>query len=231
MFCPPPDHEESQNVTKTHPRRRRKKKFTNKKPFKNQNSRKKSKFDVTMSSWAENFTIAATWQLKHQLAHWKARAKALEYENKVLHDIIRKNHYDTSLSVPVDVSTKFESEDTVNSTPDYHEHDTEMDEQEQDFEVSEEFIEFLRANAKYKEDARLERERLKAKYSEDNTIEQLEAAPVQPEDPQEKLIELYGSDWQRIAALEMSVQTNFMNESDQEKPMYWPNIPFNFNFS
>ncbi|KAI8422788.1 hypothetical protein MSG28_006533 [Choristoneura fumiferana] len=46
-----------------------------------------------MSTWAEQFTLASTWQLKHQLAYWKAKAKSLEYENSVLHNIIRENHY------------------------------------------------------------------------------------------------------------------------------------------
>lgn len=66
-----------------------KKKFYKRKPIQNS----ASKVVFTMSSWAEQFTFASTWQLKHQVAYWKAKAKSLEYENNVLHDIIRENHY------------------------------------------------------------------------------------------------------------------------------------------
>ncbi|CAH0406797.1 unnamed protein product [Chilo suppressalis] len=223
----PPD-EESQNnrkVIQKKVNRKRKKKFArrNSQFGVGKNKKKQSKLAHSMSTWAENFTVAATWQIKHQLAYWKARAKALEYENSVLHEIIRKKNYVDSSAAP---STRedLESEDEE----DFEENDDQVD----DFEVSEEFLQFLQANAKYKEDARRERERLKAKVlAEESAIERLEAGPPENvENSEDKLKELYGDRWQRIAALEMSLQSQFIDECDKEKPEYWPNIPFNFNF-
>ncbi|XP_038214619.1 gem-associated protein 8-like [Zerene cesonia] len=238
-----PQPDEPSNIVKKLPNKkawRQKRKRLNKqgrKEFKRNN-----KLSFTMSTWAETFTLASNWQIKHQLAYWKARAKALEYENSILHDIIRKNYLGNSSnaenthveSEPVD-QDQIEQTNEEASHTDYDQNDVECaevksdDEEGNDFEVSEEFIEFLRTNAKYKEDARIEREKLKAKQqaqeeeqedSEDRTIMN-----------NEQLKELYGEKWQRISALQMSLMTDFMNRSDESKPVYWPNIPFNFNYS
>ncbi|CAG9785816.1 unnamed protein product [Diatraea saccharalis] len=230
MYFPPPEQDESaqshKKVTQKKANRKRKKKYARKNAqvgFKNK--KKQCKLANSMSAWAENFTVAATWQIKHQLAYWKARAKALEYENGVLHEIIRKKNYVNSSTA---TSSKQESES------DYEEESEENEDEDEneDLEVSEEFIQFLQANAKYKEDARRERERLKAEaLAKENSFERLEAVPPEnSENNEEKLKELYGDRWERIAALEMSLQSQFINECDKEKPMYWPNIPFNFNF-
>lgn len=45
-----------------------------------------------MVSWETQGRVTA-WQNKHQIAYWKAKAVALQYENKILHDIIRKNEF------------------------------------------------------------------------------------------------------------------------------------------
>lgn len=228
MFCPPPE-EESQviNIVPKKNRNRKRKKKSARKNLQHgvgRNRKKNNKLALTMSSWAENFTFAATWQLKHQLAFWKARAKALEYENKLLHDIIRKRNYVDSAA---ECSKQFEAESSTQPES----NSDESDEGGEEFEVSEEFIQFLQANAKYKEEAREERERLKAQNSEASVIEQMEAGPSGIiENRDEVLKELYGDKWQRISALEMALQTQFIDESDKDKPMYWPNIPFNFNF-
>jgi hypothetical protein len=224
MYFPPPDEEPPNNKNFSQKKSRKRKKKLARKHSQNvvcKNKKKQYKLAATMSSWAESYTVAATWQLKHQLAYWKARAKALEYENSVLHDIIRrKNYVATNVASSVHVESDVEEDSEVQS------------EQDEEFEVSEEFIQFLQANAKYKEDARREREKLKAKKNEEyDVIKHLEAGPsTSNENTDEKLKELYGDQWQRIAALEMSVQTQFITQCDKEKPMYWPNIPFNFNF-
>ncbi|CAK1600651.1 unnamed protein product [Parnassius mnemosyne] len=229
-----PDKETQSNNSKTlsnKARRKRKKKFaSNQKGGRKDIRRKNSKLALTMSTWAESFTIAATWQLKHQIAYWKARAKALEFENQVLHDIIRKNNYITDTAQ----NSKAYSETVVsadNCDAEVESTITENDQEDMDFEVSEEFIEFLVANAKYKEDARRERERLRAKIEEEESNSFYEEPQESTEEKQEKLKELYGNHWQRISALEIAMQSKFINDTDRNKPMYWPNIPFNFNFS
>ncbi|KAL0831597.1 hypothetical protein ABMA28_002380 [Loxostege sticticalis] len=237
MFCPPPEEESQNNCNTNRPShkngyRKRKKKPARKYPQNGVGRNKKthSKLAQAMSSWAENFTFAANWQLKHQLAYWKARAKALEYENGILHEIIRKKNY---VDPPTTSSNRVESESTLTHVETESEDEEECGEEgeEDDFEVSEEFIQFLQANAKFKEDARRERERLKAKDAEDERIAEMEAGPPETQENREEVLkQLYGDKWQRIAALEMSLQSQFIQESDKEKPTYWPNIPLNFNF-
>lgn len=191
-------------------------------------TKKKHRFAVSMTSWAESFTHAATWQLKTQLAYWKAKAKSLEYENEVLHNVIRENCVQFKDNTGKETSES-EGEDTYE--------DAYTDEQEvytpedpDNLVVSEEFAEFLRENAKYREDARKEKELFKANLANE-TVERIEAEPSKPKDKPEELKELYGDNWLKIAAIENYVQSNFINESDINQPAYWPNIPFNFNFS
>nr|XP_026489443.1 gem-associated protein 8-like [Vanessa tameamea] len=229
MFCPPPE-EESQIVQIVAPKKRsRKVKKKNKKHNNKKEAKKRhTKFANTMSAWAENYAVAATWQLKHQVAYWKARAKALEYENKVLHDVIRRNKFTVRSTANTESETRTETELDESDT------ESESDENIEDdngLEVSEEFIQFLTANAKFKEEAKRERERLKAKTEEENEIDMQEAPPETVEEARERMKELYGNKWQRISALEMSLLSSFVHESDKNKPMYWPNIPFNFNNS
>ncbi|XP_053612794.1 uncharacterized protein LOC128676621 [Plodia interpunctella] len=202
--------------------KRKKKNNLNKHIFK-RDKRKQVKTGCPMSNWAENFAVPATWQLKHQVAYWKARAKSLEYENKVLHDIIRKRHGGDSVAG----ESEHSDSESVNERDIVEEAEVSGEDGE-DFEVSEEFIQFLRANAKYKEDARLERERLKAmQENSDAAVEEVVAETA--EDRQRTWEELYGEGWPRISTLEMSLHSHFINESDMNKPVYWPNIPLNLN--
>lgn len=198
-----------------------------------------------MSSWAENFAVAATWQFKHQVAYWKAKAIALEYENKVLHDVIRKNHLQLD-SLP-DIENRMEAEFQKNryrtqteieenedgTKSKVEESDTENEEDEEaeedGFEVSEEYIQFLTANVKIKEQAKREREILKAKREAENAASIKEERRETEEECRERMKRLYGPKWQRISALEMSMLSNFIHDSDELKPSYWPNIPFNFS--
>ncbi|XP_049868466.1 gem-associated protein 8-like [Pectinophora gossypiella] len=249
MFFQPPDDKDKQpqsQPTKSRKRSRRKGKRKASLANNLKNFKKKNGFVDTMSAWAESFTVAATWQLKHQLAYWKARAKSLEYENNVLHDVIRKNcfksfpttcetdqaeahvQYGSSQQNHENLSVSPESEEELESNDDNM--TLEENSEDEELEVSEEWIEFLKQNAKYKEEARLERERLKAKMAEISVTDQLEAGPSgPPKNKTEELQELYGEKWKRIAAIEMSVQSQFISNSDRSKPMYWPNIPFNFS--
>lgn len=232
MFFQPPDEEPASNENlKTTSRRQKKLRRKNrlKAIKKDQLAKKKlarNPIPTTMSSWAENFTSAVTWQLKHQVAFWKSRATALEYENKLLHDIIRKNYLNERQSDDNSRSNSDEEEE-------YFEPENEVeDDADEEIEVSEEFIQFLRENKKFRDDAKRERERLRAQNDqEQREIEEMEAGPAENgEDPQERLKKLYGDNWERISALEMSMRSHFISISDSEKPMYWPNIPFNFNF-
>ncbi|XP_026752128.1 gem-associated protein 8-like [Galleria mellonella] len=215
------------NRLSTKKRHKRKRKINQNKQIGAKKDRKRhNKLSFAMSDWAENFASAANWQLKHQLAYWKARAKSLEYENKVLHDIIRKKYYVATTS---ERSARAETESEEDKSDDTED----IGDEDEDFEVSEEFIQFLTANAKYKEEARLEKERLKvANEAKENFDAMMEEAAVETaEQRQERLKELYGSDWQRISALEAALNSKYIDESDRLKPVYWPHLPFNLNYS
>lgn len=238
MICPS-DERQHQSCVKSN-KNSRKKQNNKFKYIKRELTKKKYKFAVTMTSWAESFTHAATWQLKTELAYWKAKAKSLEYENEVLHNVIRENCVQFEYNAQKEASgNDGEEEHNVEETYEdaYANEQAYPDEQEvykteddDELEVSEEFVNFLRENAKFREDARQERERFKAREANEN-IESLEAGPSKPKDKSEELKELYGDNWMKIAAIENYVQSNFINESDICQPIYWPNIPFNFNFS
>lgn len=199
-----------------------------------QYNKKKNQGNTNMNSLSDTFSTAATWQYKHQIAYWKAKAKALEYENRVLHGVIRKNHLMNAPSSSEASASEAASDIDIEIDHSDDEHCPPVDE-DPDLEVSEDFIQFLASNAKYKEEARLERERLRAEQvseTEDDRVQRMEAAPVQTmQERSQDLKELYGSHWQSISALEMSLQSQFMSSCDRYKPDHWPNIPFNFNYS
>lgn len=230
MFSQLPEEEHNISL-QNNPHRRRVKSFKNKNKRKGKRKAPNKKQSsthfatLTMSAWAENFTHAATWQLKHQIAYWKSKATALQYENQLLHDIIRKNYLNNTHKETVPK----ENEDVIVQES---QSSSEEEDENEDLEVSEEFIQFLMDNAKYKEDAMRERERLKASNNaEQDLIKELEAMPTKStEDKQTTLKNLYGENWQKVAALETALQSQFLNECDREKPEYWPNIPLNFNF-
>lgn len=222
------------NITTVNQKRKNKRKKKNKskqpfyqnkakesKPYKQNNFKRNS---LSMAAWAENYTKAATWQMKHQIAYWKAKAVSLEYENKILHDIIKKN----GLISP----------STINSS----ESDSEPEDEEQidnvndsdEIEVSEEYIEFLIANAKYREDAKKEREKFRGYKSDSEDDVAGDGAVKTEQTPEQKAEELkkkYGDNWQRILSLEMFNESHFMNNVDTLNPSYWPNIPLNIKFS
>lgn len=194
-------------------------------------------FEISMSSWAENFTNAATWQLKHQVAHWKARVKALEYENKVLRDTLW-NYYTGDGSKMREMfendqsseNERMESQETAetsqttalssNAEEIYRCHQEISDNDSvatEDISVDEDYIEHaLESLASRQEEARLAK-----------ADEKRREPPPEPENNLEMLKELYGSRWQRIAALETSLMANFISECDKGKPAYWPNVPLN----
>lgn len=232
MFSQVPDEVNSFKNLNHNRRRRRKKKNINKNHSSKNFKRPQARFALTMSSWAENFTVAATWQLKHQIAYWKSKAMALEYENQILHKIIKKNCL-KDRTMPLVNNYEEMSLKSDTDSDEVEEFVVDDDGDEENFEVSEEYMQFLMDNAKYKEDARIEREKLKAKKKlEEDEVALLEAGPSNAvENTEEIYKQLYGKKWQRISALETSLQSNFISNCDLLKPMYWPNIPFNFNFS
>ncbi|CAD0200039.1 unnamed protein product [Chrysodeixis includens] len=246
MFPITPDNSQNNSTVSqntSHRKRQKKSKRKNKQKnhgvkrdlFKRNNVRSTP---ITMSAWAENFAFAATWQLKHQVAYWKSKAIALEYENKLLHDIIRKNCGNVLSDDDNASNSCSDNEENEEIASNETEDELEQEEVEEihedgDLEVSEEFIQFLRENKKFRDDAKRERERLRdEQHVEDRSVKEMEAGPLESmENPQQKLQRLYGDGSDRIAALEASMRSQYISICDREKPLYWPNIPFNFNFA
>lgn len=219
------------NTTKRKNRRRKKKNAQKqknirnlKKSFSKQNNKLNNKLTCTMSSWAETFSKIVSWQSKHEIAYWKAKATALEHENRILHDIIRKNQLRNDNS---------ESSSESSSDNETEENGSVDEGQESDeCEVSQEYIDFLIANFKYREDARREREKFRGGSNEDEVSHKLEDLPVK--DEMDKINEakvLYGSNGKSIIAQEMALDSHFFEIKDSLKPVYWPNTPFNLNIA
>ncbi|XP_047985477.1 gem-associated protein 8-like [Leguminivora glycinivorella] len=114
------------------------------------------------------------------------------------------------------VDTQSESEEKDDSSDD-----------NQDLEVSEEFIQFLMVNAKHKEELRLERENQKA-AQEQAELEEREAQLKARRHYGLSAQDLYGERWRKVAATEMSMKCDYMSDIDKHTPAFWPVIPFNF---
>lgn len=204
-------------------RKKRTEKYNNKKQLLKRETRR---FSNSMSTWAENFTMAATWQLKHQVAHWKSKSKALEYENNILRNMLRQYYVNGKATETVDSSHEpmsMSAQSDSNSEEDAT--DGEEDEQEgaENYQISDEFVDFLKGNAEYRQ-IRIEREKLRQLEKEMPT-KLLEKCPEAPADRNAEYQNIYGMHWERIAALEMSMESQFLSICDNEKPVLWPTIP------
>ncbi|VVC88123.1 unnamed protein product [Leptidea sinapis] len=159
---------------------------------------KKSVLAYAIATWTEHYISASDWQNQHQLAYCKARAKALQYEKITsTNNVLNKN-----------------SDDEENHNDD-------------NIEVSAEFLQFLKTNAKFKEDARREREILKSNLeSQANDLIRTEPDISEPMSI-EQCQNMYGDKWQQICPLEMLLTNHYVKICEKYKPALWPNIPLN----
>lgn len=251
MFSQPSEKEPAKSASqkqKSTRKKRKKQKYKNKK----ENTQIKQSLANTMSAWAENFTMAATWQLKHQVAMWKSRATALEYENQILRETLRQFYVKGGTSAN---SVGFDTPNASwnvnvrnNQCMDYEQSymdcepivsagykqnsdaessdNSEDEESELELEISDEYMAFLRQNFEYRK-AREER-KLKEAAEEQMKENQEVMDPHPPNDRIDEFKELYGDSWQRLAALDSYLSAQFMSLCDSEKPGLWPNIPLRF---
>ncbi|KOB77650.1 Gem-associated protein 8 [Operophtera brumata] len=251
MFSQPPEKEPSKSVAQKHKstrKKRKKQKHKNKK----ESTQIKQSLANTMSAWAENFTMAATWQLKHQVAMWKSRASALEYENQILRETLRQfyvNGGTSANSARIDtLNTSWNKNNSNNQLMDYEQNymdcepsvsagykqnsdvessdNQEEEDSELELEISDEYMAFLRQNFEYRK-AREERKMKEA--AEERMKENQEVMDPQPRNDRiDEFKELYGDAWQQLAALDTYLSAQFISLCDSEKPGLWPNIPLRF---
>lgn len=217
--------------TKKNQKSIRKKRKKQKQKNKKEANKIKQSLAKTMSSWAENFTMASTWQMKHQVAVWQARATALEYENQILRETLRQ-FYANGNPAPFEPNTSRNNSLVMKEYEQSYEYrkpsvstcePNQEDESDLELEISDEYMAFLRQNFEYRKarDERIKRQAEETKSQEKEEI----MAPKPPSDRIEEFKELYGDSWQRIAALDCYIAAEFMSVCDSSKPEVWPHLP------
>lgn len=152
------------------------------------------------------------WQYKHEIAYWRSKAEALNYENKILHSIV-DNIY---------MQNNSHNNGNTEESNYIHEDDEDYEEeQEFDTEKDEEFLNFLQASEQHK---------MKRDKAKNDTIQQdLVLPPSKPVDSDrlEERLRLYGESATLVNGLETKLQLNFDCYKDLHKPYMWPTIPLN----
>lgn len=244
MFSQPPEKEkQSSKLAQKHKSTCKKRKKQKQRNKKKQVTQIKQSLANSMSTWAENFTMAATWQLKHQVAMWKSKATMLQYENQVLRETLQQ-FYVGHKTIATSSSKTQNSNQYVNNKSSRlmeYEHSymdcapsvsatrtdsdvesSEKEESECEFEVSEEFKAYIRKNAEFRK-ARDERKKIQADEESRKEKAEIDLAPAI--DRTEEFKELYGDAWQRVAALDFYLSSDFVLQCDTHVPNFWPNIP------
>lgn len=134
---------------------------------------------------------------------------------------------DSASSLSQNLGTSFEDDISENSD---------------NFEVSEEMIQFMEINMKHRADLEAEKERLrslrqeadeKVKVSERDGIEECKAPNEATINKcrSQQMNNLYGESAPMIHGMETAIQLTFNWNCDHHKPQYWPILPFTFKFA
>ncbi|XP_033326725.2 uncharacterized protein LOC117220651 isoform X1 [Megalopta genalis] len=175
------------------------------------------------NSFWENYTTAQEWQNRHNVIWWRTRCFALEYENQALRDKLR------SLAAQ-NVSQQSNYSQKVQN---YKNHDVEEDDEETkftednenlEFQVNEDMMNFLEQSIRHKIELKKKREAESAEKEERNKDDCIQggAAWVQARNTNAKL--LYGDASPTILAMETALQTTVDRHKDKAKPQLWPII-------
>lgn len=161
---------------------------------------------------AQFSTSIKEWQYKHEIAYWRSKAEALNYENKILHTIVDNIYLQNN---------SHNTENTEKSNCIDEDEEDYEDEQEVDIEKDEEFMHFLQASEQHK---------MKRDKAKNETIQQEKTLPPsKPVDSErlEERLRLYGESATLVNGLETKLQLNFDCYKDLHKPYMWPTIPLN----
>lgn len=125
--------------------------------------------DSSQYNWFwENYYNALEWQERHQVAYWRSRSIALEYENNLLHQYVQslvcndgnsrycrvQNHHSktfTSRNVQCPKEKKWNINHQQRGTPGRNkQHDEHPDEHEFEFQITEEMLDFFEQSIRHK---------------------------------------------------------------------------------
>ena len=163
----------------------------------------------------QNYNIAQEWQNKHNATWWKTKCFALEHENQMLRNAMRKMTLNSAMK------NKNNSASSVSATASEDEIANNIADENFEFCVDEDMISFLTQSLQHKRELQ---------DSKDSLMETAEASALPVETNHnsraENAKELYGEASSLIMAMETAVQASVERHKDKAKPQYWPNIPF-----
>ncbi|KAF2902842.1 hypothetical protein ILUMI_03336 [Ignelater luminosus] len=150
----------------------------------------------------------ATWQAQHQIAYWKSRALAVEYENRMLHRILRE----TQIKQVEDYieNMKLQNEE-YKGRPKRRVLGSKRNETEKN---QNQERDFTHCGSKRPEKDETERKQYWAPPTDQEIRER-----------QMRMTTLYGNMASKISGMETAVELNYELYKEKNNPQFWPNIP------
>lgn len=158
---------------------------------------------------------------RHNAIWWKTRCYALEHENRLLKDTIRKlvskggQHNISELIQNVGEGS------STNKEPSIYSGSKESDDDSFEFQLDEDMMAFLTQSLKHK----IELKNKKESENKDREANFFNSEPGWYEKRNEEATLLYGVASPKILAMEAAHQASMQRHIDKCKPQYWPNIP------
>ncbi|PSN55017.1 hypothetical protein C0J52_04139 [Blattella germanica] len=207
--------------------------------------------DVSQCNWFwKNYYTAFEWKERHQVAYWKSRSIALEYENNLLYQYLQSITFNNTNQVWQAASNgnskkcdaaQTNTVENQNFSASYghekeeleeEEEEDEDEDQEEEYEVSEEMMAFFEQSIRHKLERQKQRE---AEEKEKETLDSGKSSdsddPTLPpksqiglKRTQEKKL-MYGKAAPMIMGMETAMQLSFDRNCDLKQPKLWPNIP------
>lgn len=203
--------------------------------------------DSSQYNWFwENYYNALEWQERHQVAYWKSRSIALEYENTLLHQYVQRlvcndenpgyftkqKHVPkipTSHSVSSSKGKKWnmKQQATPNGNSKEQEIREDSNQDEFEFEVTEEMMDFFEQSIRHKMELKEEREAERKKAEKEKGFDDAGLPPRKQIGLQrtEEMKLMYGEAAPMILGMETAMQLSFDRNCDLKQPKLWPNIP------
>lgn len=163
---------------------------------------------------------------RHSVTWWRSRCLALEHENEILRNKIRsligKNNQQTDNKKTFKRQQNTYKKD--NNFKDNNKEKESKDDQDLEFHVDEDMMNFLEQSLRHKMELKQKREQeLAAREKESIIPVEGGAAWAHTRSKEAKL--LYGDASPTILAMETALQATIERHKDKSKPQYWPNIP------
>lgn len=177
----------------------------------------------------ENYKCAFEWNNGSRVAHWKARAKALEAENAILRDFIQREFQSrprNSAPLPfVSCENSYRNKEEV--FPNFEEA-TENETVYSEPQIDEELLAFYEKTFRHKIERKKQRsmeEKCSNGESQSESEEVYSMGPVSIAQKSKDMAVLYGKDASKIFSMELSMQINFDMNCRKSNAQLWPNIP------